>query len=206
MEKIKYAFRIVHVDNIPHILSNGIVHKKSHKADENYVAIGDASVISTRNDKIIYDNKSISDFIPFYFGPRSPMLYVIQHGFNGVKQYNAEDIVYCVLNLENILRNKLKCCFTDGHAISNLTTVYDGKDLSKLEEYIAHKDVYASNWKDENDRDLKRRKEAELLIEDEIPVDMISGFVVYNEKAKRKLLDFGVDERKIIVKPDYYFE
>lgn len=206
MEKIKYAFRIVHIDNIPHILSNGFVHKKSHKADENYVAIGDDSVILTRNDRVIYNDKSIGDFIPFYFGPRSPMLYVIQHGFNGVKQYNAEYIVYCVLKLENILLHNLKCCFTDGHAISNLTTVYDGRCLNKIDELINYKDVYASNWKDENDRDLKRRKEAEILFEDEISAEVISGFIVYNDNAKKKLLDWGVDETRIIVKPNYYFE
>ena len=45
-----------------------------------------------------------------------------------------------------------------------------------------------------------------LLIEDEIPTEVISGFIVYNDNAKKKLLDWGVDETRIIVKPNYYFE
>lgn len=202
---INFAFRLVHIDNIPHISENGLVHKHSPKADKNYIPIGDTSVIETRNSKVIYDNKSIGDFIPFYFGYRSPMLYVIQHGYNGVKQYHAENLVYCVLNLENIIANQLKCCFTDGHALDGCTTIYDGAYLNKVNEFVSYDDVYAKYWKDENDRDLKRRKEAELLLIDEVPPYLITGYVVYNENAKNKLMAWGVEDSKIFIRPNYYY-
>ena len=45
--KIKYAFRIVHIDNIPYILENGIVNAaKSTKKDDSYISIGDEIRIS----------------------------------------------------------------------------------------------------------------------------------------------------------------
>ena len=202
---IQYAFRLVHIDNIPHILQNGIVHKNSPKANKNYIAIGDTSIIKTRENKPFWNGKVIGDFIPFYFGNKSPMLYVIQNGFNGVRQYPPEDIVYCVLKIEDIVSHQLKCCFTDGHALNALTKIYDGVQLNKLDELVSHKDVYAPYWIDENDRDLKRRKEAELLMEDEIPPQLISGFAVFNEIAKNKLLTWGVGVNKIAIKPNYYF-
>ena len=87
-KKIKYAFRIVHIDNIPYILKNGIVNAaKSTKKDDSYISIGDESLIEVRrNQNIIHTESCIGDYIPFYFGPRSPMLYTIQNGYNGVKK------------------------------------------------------------------------------------------------------------------------
>jgi hypothetical protein len=74
---------MTHVDNIPHILEFGITHRNSENANPNYVSIGDRSLIDNRNSKKVnFDTESIilGDFIPFYFGIRTPMLYVIQKG------------------------------------------------------------------------------------------------------------------------------
>ena len=51
----------------------------------------------------------------------------------------------------------------------------------------------------------ERRKEAELLLKNDLPVQYIKGFVVYNLKAKQLLLSMGIDEENVIVKPNYYF-
>ncbi|HQP90484.1 MAG TPA: DarT ssDNA thymidine ADP-ribosyltransferase family protein, partial [Bacteroidales bacterium] len=78
-------YRITHIDNIPHILKNGITHKDSLKKNLNYKNIGDISLISIRSSKKIgvsncEDNVvkeiNLGDFIPFYFDVRMPMLYV----------------------------------------------------------------------------------------------------------------------------------
>ena len=66
-------------------------------------------------------------------------------------------------------------------------------------------DVYAKYWIDDVDTDLNRRKQAELLVRDEIPAQFISGFFVYNERAKQRLETMGVDFSKICVAPEYYF-
>lgn len=203
---LKYAFRILHISNIPHLLKYGFVHKNSEYADPNYVPIGDSSVIVSRDDRAIYKDYKIGDCIPFYFGPRSPMLYVIQHGYNNVVRYNAEDLVYAVIRLDDIVEHNIKCVFTDGHALDLLTTTYTSDKLSMIDDIISYSDVYATNWaNNENDRDLKRRKEAELLLIDELPPQYIRGFVVYNEKVKQQILEYGIDAAKIAVRPNYYF-
>lgn len=84
-------YRMTHIDNIPHIREYGITHKNSKNANPDYVSIGDVSLISTRNSKqvdvtngdlLAFGNCSIvlGNFIPFYFGIKMPMLYVVQHG------------------------------------------------------------------------------------------------------------------------------
>ncbi len=44
-----------------------------------------------------------SDYIAFYFGARSPMLYNIYHGFNDVPKRPQEEIIYIIATFEKIL-------------------------------------------------------------------------------------------------------
>lgn len=201
---LKYAFRITHIDNIPHILKNGLVKADSPLHDENYVPIGDPQIIGLRGD-IEVKGYRIGDYITFYLGPRSPMLYVIQHGYNGVQRVEPEKIVYCVIRLDDLINNNIDCIFTDGHAVSFLTSFYSRDKLSSINEIVKFDDVYSSQWNSEEDLDLKRRKEAELLIKNDLPVQFLRGFVVYNNKAKDFLIEKGVADNMIAVMPSYYF-
>lgn len=202
--RIKYVFRMTHILNIPHILQEGFVHWDSPRASKFYISIGDKSLIDSRGKKII-NGHPISDYIPFYFGYRSPMLYVIQNGYNGVIKRDPQEIVYCVLRLDNIISSGLRFYFTDGHANNSLSTVYNAERITDLDSLISIKDIYATFWMSEDDMDLKRRKDAEFLFIDEVPSELISGFVVYNEDARHQLESMGISPEKIIVKSEYYY-
>ena len=206
-KKLQYAFRLVHIDNIPHILEYGLVRSGSPNVNPNYVPIGDQLVIEKRRNRLLESSswKKIGDFIPFYFGPRSPMLYVIQHGYNGVKRIEAEKIVYCVIRLEDIIGDGIECYFTDGHVLNGLTQVFPGTLLESVDEYVQYDEVFAYRWDDDEYLDLKRRKEAELLLKNDLPVQYIKGFVVYNLEAKQSLTSLGVEENMVVVRPNYYF-
>ena len=84
---------MTHIENIPHILQYGITHSSSSNANPDFKPIGDSSLISTRNDFVLNNGRYLGEYIPFYFAVRTPMLYVIQHGFNMVAPTKAEDIV-----------------------------------------------------------------------------------------------------------------
>jgi hypothetical protein len=65
--------------------------------------------------------------------------------------------------------------------------------------------VKAKYWRDENDLDRKRKKEAEFLVLGDIATDAMLGYFVSNENAKNRMLDFGVDATKVHIKSDFYF-
>lgn len=75
---IRYAFGILHKDNMPHVMKYGLVHNDSPFARDSFVPIGDMSVMDVRSTKQLPDGSFLSENIPFYFGPGSPMLYNIQ--------------------------------------------------------------------------------------------------------------------------------
>lgn len=201
---LKYAFRITHIRNISHINKFGIVRANSPFRNQNYVNIGDSNVIDARATRII-KGYNLNEYIPFYFGPRSPMLYVIQNGYNGVTRVEPADIVYCVIRLNDIMISQLECIFTDGHALNGLTNFYTKEQLYRINTIVNYDDVYASRWNLETDLDLKRRKEAELLIKDDLAPGLVCGYVVYNTSAKQQMQRLGIDENKIIVNAGYYF-
>ncbi len=200
-----YLYRMTHIENIPHILQHGITHSSQANANPNFVPIGDASLITTRNNFLLNNDRRLGEYIPFYFGVRTPMLYVVQNGFNMVAPTPAENIVYCVTSVQKIIDLHLDFVFTDGHAVDGFSTQYTPADLQNIDTLLDKNAINARYWRDENDLDRKRRKEAEFLVLGGIAQEAILGFITYSESAKNKVIAFGADMAKVHIKSDYYF-
>ena len=206
-----YLYRMVHIDNVPHILKNGITHRHSKNADTNYIQIGDANLIGFRSEiSVTVENGEkivLGDFIPFYFGVRMPMLYVVQHGGNFVSEaFRPNNIVYVVVRLNSILSSGFTYYFSDGHGTDRLTTFYDSSKIDLLPSIIDWNAVTARKWGGEDvEIDIKRRKQAEFLVGDDIPSDLIFGFVCCDESSKDKLVSMGVKNEIIKIFPNAYY-
>lgn len=101
-QRIKYAFRLVHIDNISHVNRYGFVHKDSKYAKPDYVPIGDQSIINVRESAIIPGLGTIGQCIPFYFGPRSPMFVKAKsRGENGILAFT--DPNHCNLPVYSLI-------------------------------------------------------------------------------------------------------
>lgn len=200
-----YLFRITHIENIPHILEYGITHSKSINANPEYIPIGDSGLISTRSNFKLTNGRLLGEYIPFYFGARTPMLYVIQNGFNLVAPTPAGNIIYCISSAEKIGELGLDFVFTDGHALDSFSNQYDQSEIGKISELIDKNAVKAKYWRDETDLDLKRRKEAEFLVLGDIPLPGVLGFIVFDQPTYDRMLGFGIEKAKLQIKPEFYF-
>lgn len=200
-----YLYRMTHIDNVAHILTNGITHRNSPDANPNFVTIGDSSLISTRDSYKLENGKLLGDYVPFYFGTRTPMLYVIQKGFNGLKAIPAQEIVYCVTSVQKIINTGLDFVFTNGHAVDTFTSQFSNEDIYSLVDSIDWEAVSINDWRRENDLDLKRRKQAEFLVLGDIPKEAILGFITFNQGAKKTVINFGASDSNVYVKSGYYF-
>lgn len=196
---------MTHIENVPHILSNGVTHANSPNSNPDYVPIGDGSLISSRNTLEIPDGRLLGDFIPLYFGVRTPMLYVVQNGFNSVDKVDPQNIVYLVVSVQKVIDNGLDFVFTTGHAVDDLTEFFPPSEIENVEKIVDFQAISVKYWTGTPDTDLKRRKEAEFLVEGDLPVECIKGYVVYNENAMKRLLAMGIHERKVIIKENFYF-
>lgn len=196
---------MTHIDNIPHIIKNGLTHKSSNNSNKNYIPIGDSSLINTRDGFLLDNGDHLGDYIPFYFSYRTPMLYVIQKGYNGVTPINPKDIVYCVTNVQEVLSSNIDFIYTDGHATDKFSKFYSRKNISGIKNQLDFNAINATFWKDENDLDLKRKKEAEFLIKQDLSYDRLLGFITFDKSSKKKILK--IDRScKIGVRPHFYFK
>jgi len=211
------VYRITHIDNIEHVLQNGITHRNSPNHNPNYITIGDLNLINTRDTKqVTVDNGNfldfnastitLGDFIPFYFGVKMPMLYVIQNGGNFViKSTSASQIVYMVCSISRIIKRHEDYYFSDGHATDSLTSFYDKTKLNELGKIIDWGAIKASYWGGQDNLNIKRKKQAEFLVSGDLAPDLIIGFGCFNNTAKNKLVDLSVHEGKIRVIPNAYY-
>lgn len=216
LEEIK-VYRIIHIDNIPHVLQHGITSKNSLNKNSKFIAIGDASLIDTRSSKQVSVNNgdfstygtpliTLGDFIPFYFGVKMPMLYVIQDGGNFVKRATPpSDIVYIVCSISLIVKFNEDYYFSDGHATDNFTTFYDSSKINDLITIVDWTAVKSSYWGGQENLNTKRKKQSEFLVSCDLPASFIVGFGCYDEAAKNKLVNMGVLVEKIKIIPNAYY-
>jgi hypothetical protein len=175
-----WLFRIVHQNNLAYLLANGL-----HVYNPHFVSIGNSTLIEQRADynvPVVPPNGYLGNYIPFYFGYRSPMLYNIVTGYNGIQQYPQEEIVYLCCDLQDLVASGVEWCFTDGHAKNKTTQFFNNlKDLNKVDWNT----VCAKEWRNtEQDLDHMRRKQAEFLAKGNVFANNISNIVVYNKNAK----------------------
>lgn len=178
-----FIFRMTHLSNVSHALQNGLWTKGAPNANTNYESIGDSSIISSRTAMPVNvpPGGTMADYIPFYFGARSPMLYVIKNGYNFVKKTRQSEIVYLVVPYSKVLEHGLKWFFTDGNARDYSSQHFSSEsDFGKLDWDT----IMSQDWANsEDDRDRKRRKQAEFLIYQHVPASCFSHIIAYDSKT-----------------------
>lgn len=205
--------RMVHLDNLPILLGReGLDAPNSAPASDSarYRSIHDADILRKRANTAIPcgPGGTILDYVPFYFGERSPMLYRLWQG--GVAGYSEgqQPLVYLVSKVSAIAKAGLRFVFSDGQGIAKQTSWYD--DVSNLDK-VDWASVHAADWRDsEDDPDRKRRKQAEFLVHGFCPWAAIIGVAVINERAKglvgRVLGQYGPPLGKPVkVWPNWYY-
>ncbi|RXK83768.1 type II toxin-antitoxin system toxin DNA ADP-ribosyl transferase DarT [Filimonas effusa] len=182
-----FGYRITHYKNIPFILRNGLYCSSSPRIDASYVNIGKTDIINKRERKQIDVSPygRIHDYVSFYFGPKSPMLYSISKG-NSNTTCQQTDVIYIVISLPKIIEAGLKFVFTTGQAIMQLSTQHN--DIKELDQ-IAWDIIQDKYWFDDPPEypDRARRRMAELLIHKHIPVNLIAGIGVMNEYMEKEI-------------------
>ncbi len=180
-----YVYRITHYNNLPFILQNGLCCRNHAIQDPHYVNIGHRSLIDLRGRRPvpIAPFGVLNDYIPFYFTKRSPMLYLI-HKHN-VPDYTGDqsEIIYLVTSVEKIGQANLNFVFTDRHAKLNIANFYNRvADLHDVDWNVIKSDRW-NNTKSDFDR--QERKQAELLVHQHVPIDVMLGIACYSDTILR---------------------
>ena len=201
-------FRITHRDNVPWVLENGLHCRNSDQSDPNYVNIGSPDLIGKRQTRAVPVPPcgTLSDYIPFYFTPHSPMLYNIRTGYGGITQRANEEIVILGTSLHKLAEHNLPYVFTDRHAYLRAANYYNSLDD------LVHIDfplLQSRNFRrDPENPERIERYQAEALVHGLIPVDALMAIVSSNISTAEKLTA-EVQKRDldipVVARIDWYF-
>lgn len=204
-------YHITHIDNLESILSAGrlLAYNAMRAAKTQYTNIAYENIQDRRATTYVPCGRGgvLHDYVPFYFAPRSPMLYTINRG--NVENYTQGQatVIHLVSSVENIESEDLSFVFTDGHAVMTFTEFFD--DLKYLDDAIDWDVMEARYWKDTNeDNDRKRRRQAEFLVRNFFPWQLITEIGVINSTIKsqaEKILQNFTHKPSVIVRKNRYY-
>lgn len=206
-----WIYRMTHYQNLETILQNGMLAKNKVTEGMTYEPIGNPNIINKRSLITVscYPELILDDFVPFYFAIRTPMLYNIHTGW-GTDKIDQSNIVYFCCKVSDLVANTLEWCFTNGNAAISTTIFYrDVEELALLDwDAIRSNDFKNSDY----DRHRKDKKQAEFLVKDDVPIQLVKKVVVCNNEmeklVKAKISNFAIEIEVEVSNPTankYYF-
>lgn len=160
-----FIYHITSIENLSSILRNdGLVcNNQLNKSGSSFVNIAYEQIQSRRLGKQVPlpPYGILHDYVPFYFAPRSPMLYTINQGNVTQYQDGQKQIIYLVSTVQQVLSEEIPFVFTDGHAIMSYSEFFnDPVDLKQIDWGI----MSSRYWNDTTEYpDRKRKRQAEFL-------------------------------------------
>lgn len=185
-------YHIVHVDRLPSILSAGCLWCDAEVVQRNPdgTTIGMAEIKQRRLTELTLSSHPelhVGDCVPFYFCPRSVMLYLMHQGNHPQLAYRGGQgpIIHLEADLRATVawaeRKNRRWAFT----LSNAGSYFfeDRNDLNKLDE-LDWTAIQARDW-----RRCKDGKQAEFLLERSFPWKLVERIGVCSEQRYRQVLN-----------------
>ena len=204
-------YHIVHLDRLSSILADGCLLSDAiiSRRTNNGSMIGLSNIKQRRLIKSLnsYPNLCVGECVPFYFCPRSVMLYFI-HCKNPELEYKGgqEPIIHLQADLKQVVQwaeiqsPRQRWVFTDSNAGSNYFEDFnDLNDLNKIDWNA----VQAKYW-----QELKEGKQAEFLLENAFPWYLIEHIGVYSSNIYHQvtnILQAQQHRPQVTVEPTWYY-
>jgi hypothetical protein len=194
------ASHMTHMNNIEAIIRAVELRSYNLMRGHTYQNLANQDVQAGRAAKIVPPTgRPLHDYVPLYFGNRTPMVAVNQ-------QYN-EELVFIRFSLDLLAHASVgSVVITDGNARSGSTAFRVFTQLADL-DLVDPKAINTVKYA--GDAELKRRKQAEVLVPDRLSLQHVYDFIVYSADAGQRLLDIfdrcGTTFRVQISPGNWYF-
>lgn len=177
---IEYLFHMTEISNIKNIFKFGLLsHSEAYVKELNVINISLNDVNQRRANKAPINGKSLHEYVPLYFNPKNPMLFL--------RKQLQDNIVILAID-RRVIYNQ-NSIFSDGNAASDSTTFYNNiSDLNQL-NWKCIKNEY---WNDYDDG--KRIKCAETLAYSNIPIKYIQKIYCNNISTKKVIENYKLKD------------
>lgn len=206
-------YHITHLDNLAAIAAAGVLLSDAAMIARGGPArgIGMSAIKRRRVEKLEVSTQpgtKVGDYVPFYFCPRSVMLYVIHCGNHPELSYRGgqEPIVHLEADLHTVIRwadtNGRRWAFS----LSNAGAFYT--EFRSRVDALDHLDWNAIAASDFRPADIKERKQAEFLVHEWFPFDLVDRIGVRSATVGVRVAPaIAAAKRKPVIEvhPEWYF-
>jgi len=207
------VYHITHARNLSRIVADGALWSDAVRIASQFECevVGMSSIKRRRLEEIdvdCYPGSKVGEYVPFYFCPRSIMLYILHMGNHMEVTYKGgqRPIVHLQADLRSVVawadEQGIDWAFTDGNAGAYLANFYSSFD-----------DLPRVNWRavdatDFRDPLIKEGKQAEFLIRERFPWELVEKIGVVDQAVAGKVNELisGVEHRPAVtVERSWYY-
>lgn len=206
------VYHITHIENLEKILACGSVYSDARMIAQgnNTTAIGLSGIKRRRLTLEVTCHRptKVGEYVPFYFCPRSVMLYLLHRGNHPELSYTGGQppILHLEADLHRVVEwangQGRRWAFTRSNAGAAYTTHY--RDLGQL-DLINWEAVSARDW---GASEIKEAKQAEFLVYDTFPWELVEHVGAHNAevagRAERAIRAAG-HETPVSVRGQWYY-
>ncbi|WP_433390433.1 type II toxin-antitoxin system toxin DNA ADP-ribosyl transferase DarT [Micromonospora sp. KLBMP9576] len=203
-----------HIDNLPAILTAGRLTADNLVRGRLVTDVGSAAIKASRRTRRVTcpPGGVVADYVPFYFAPRSPMMYRIakehENGRAGCYPGGDDPLVYLVSSIDRVHDAGLLWVASDGNCAASLTCF--SRDLGDLAHLVDWPLMRERVWKDvPEDQDRMRRRMAELLVHQEFPLGLVAYYAVRTParetQLRHVLRSAGIIDAYVVVRDNWYY-
>lgn len=214
-------FHITAIANLPAICAAGALLSKNAGAlaGIGYQNIAHQGAQGARAGRAVPNPPGglVHDYVPFYFAPRSPMLFAINGGQVAGCQWRQGDIVHLETTVDRAIAGNIPFVFYDRNATLAFSRAFT--DLAYLGEVAwgllteqPALDGFCKYWQSkfnvERYADRMERRQAEFLVHGRVPLERFVriGVIDENRAAEvRTILAASGVNLPVEVKTDWYF-
>lgn len=205
-------YHITHVNNLNAIIKSDCLHSDAYmiKHGNNQSIIGMSTIKQRRLNLPVECNSGtfVGDYVPFYFCPRSIMLYVIHCANHPELTYKGgqEPIIHLEADLHETIQNARKSKIPWAFSLSNAGAYYT--IFYNRSENIEELNWRAINSTDFRDPIIKEGKQAEFLLYDEFPWKLVRRIGVYSAKICKRVSNIVLQSRhrpNVEIMKQWYF-
>jgi hypothetical protein len=206
-------YHITHIDNLVSIVESGYLYSDSARLQQGLAHhnIGMSEIKQqrlARREVHCHPGTWVGDYVPFYFCPRSIMLYLLHKGNHPGLDYHGgqRPIVHLQLDLHSVVQycqaNGLAWAFTDRNAGSAYARFFNRlEDLDQVD----WKAVQATDFRSAV---VKEGKQAEWLVHQRLPWTLVELIGVIDREIATAVVDrlgFAEHRPRLVVKRAWYF-
>lgn len=209
-------YHIAHIDRLQSIVADGFLwcDAETVRRQSPGTNIGINSIKQTRLTKPLQSHSGlfVGDCVPFYFCPRSVMLYMLHRGNHPELPYRGRQgpIIHLESDLHKVIAwanaHNRRWAFTTANAAAGYTADY--ANLAQLDR-VDWNAVAARHWSGPGiDPLVSSRKQAEFLLEHSFPWHLVERVGVFLQRVAsqaREVLQTTAHQPPVGVMPGWYY-